>query len=472
MPRPLVIIHGWSDTEASFQTLAKLIAARRGVEVRVISLGRYISMNDFVTFPDLVAAMDKAWTDKGLPRDPGSVDAIVHSTGGLVIRDWMSSRFEPAKVPIKHLVMLAPANFGSPLAHKGRAFYGRVLKGFIPRLRDDLADPLAPKANDEDGYFQTGTQILKGLELASPYSWNLALRDRFSDWAKAYGPGGVLCTVLVGNRGYDGIRSIANEDGSDGTVRVSTANLDCASIEVNFVRDPMNPYYEPRTCGGMVAFRVVDGHNHSSITLNGSKLRSASDNEVLDLILAALDVEDEPFVAWSRQCATDTQAVMESGASRSETQGFQNTVVHVIDHEGNPVKDYLIEFYEGGEDTEKRPVDPKDLIAKLFHTAVLADVHAYGDDSSYRSLYVNCNALAKVTNKLKNSLWVSIHAHPAIPTDAPVGFRTLGDDQIGGIRIPREQIDMFFQSNRTVLVTIRIRRDREDKVFRFVPAGG
>lgn len=465
MSRPLVIIHGWSDTEASFQTLAKLIAARRGVEVCVISLGRYISMNDFVTFPDLVAAMDKAWTDKELPRDPGSVDAIVHSTGGLVIRDWMSSTFEPAKVPIKHLVMLAPANFGSPLAHKGRAFYGRVLKGFIPKLLDELADPLVPKANDEDGYFQTGTQILKGLELASPYSWNLALRDRFSDWAEAYRPGLVLCTVLVGNRGYDGIRSIANEDGSDGTVRVSTANLNCVHIMVDFVADPMKPSYaDPQLGRGEVAFRVVDGHNHGSITLNNSKLRSKSDKQVMDLILAALDVEDDKFHDWSQECLSATKKVSEAGASRSETQGFQNTVVRVIDHEGNPVKDYLIEFYEDDDD--------KNLIAKLFHTTALVDVHAYGDDPSYRSLYVNCTRLSKTIDKVKEALRISITAHPAVGVNAPVGFRTLGDDQIGGIRIPREQIDVFFKPNRTVLVTIRIRRDREDKVFRFLPAGG
>ena len=37
----------------------------------------------------------------------------------------------------------------------------------------------------------------------------------------------MLCTVLVGNTGYCSIRSIVNEDGSDGTVRVSTGNVNC-----------------------------------------------------------------------------------------------------------------------------------------------------------------------------------------------------------------------------------------------------
>ncbi|MGV8690956.1 hypothetical protein ACV35Z_33425, partial [Pseudomonas aeruginosa] len=47
------------------------------------------------------------------------------------------------------------------LAHKGRSFIGRVLKGW----------------NRFVG--QTGTQVLKGLELGSPYSWQLAERDLF-----------------------------------------------------------------------------------------------------------------------------------------------------------------------------------------------------------------------------------------------------------------------------------------------------
>lgn len=447
MPRPLVIIHGWSDTFASFRDLANLVAARRGTEVSVIALGDYVSMSDYVTFNDLVAGMDKAWTDQQLPRGVGSVDAIVHSTGGLVLRDWMSKSFKAGKAPIKNLVMLAPANFGSPLAHKGRAFYGRVLKGF----------------GNSEGFLQTGTQILKGLELASPYSWNLAQRDRLGDWATSYGPDGVLCTVLVGNRGYDGIRSIANEDGSDGTVRVSTANLNCASIDVDFTRDPMRPTMERTDSHGLTAFRVVDGHNHGSITLNGSSLRSALDQGLFDLIMQALDVTDSQFKNWCKTCSDETTKVMDAGSKRSETQGFQNTVVRVIDSDGAPVTDYLIEFYEEDDD--------KDLIAKMFHTTAMVDVHAYSGDASYRSIYVNCTKLNKTIDKVDEALRMSITAYPVIGTTAPAGYRTIGDKDIGAVRIPQKQITSFFECNRTLLITIKIAREREDRVFRFNDAG-
>jgi pimeloyl-ACP methyl ester carboxylesterase len=442
MPRPLVIIHGWSDTSASFQNLATLLRTRRGAEVTVISLADYVSMNDYVTFDDLVAAMDRAWTSHGLPRSAGAIDAIVHSTGGLVIRDWMS-RIPVSKVPIKHLVMLAPANFGSPLAHKGRSFIGRVFKGY----------------DNTEGAFQTGERILKGLELASPYSWNLAIRDRFGERAAMYGKGGVLCTVLVGNRGYDGIRAIANEDGSDGTVRVSTANLNCATLDLDFFNDPLKPTFEIALSGGIVGFAVMDGHHHGSITLSGSAAKSAQDAQLLIRINEALDVTDAGFAAWCQQLAAEADALMSDRASKSETQGFQNTVVHVIDQDGNPVTDYLVEFYEEDDD--------RNLIAKLFHTTALANVHAYGGDPSYRSLYVNCTRLFKLLDKMNEALRVSITAYPVIDQDGPVGFRTMNDTDIGSIKIPQRQLATIFRENRTVLVTITLRRERAERLFRF-----
>ena len=123
--RPIVILHGWSDMSTSFEPLAKLLRAKlNGREISIIHLADYISMEDEVRFDDIVSAMAMAWKKNDFPTSAGSVDAIVHSTGGLVIRDWLQRNYEPDDVPIKHLVMLAPAYFGSPLAHKGRSFLG------------------------------------------------------------------------------------------------------------------------------------------------------------------------------------------------------------------------------------------------------------------------------------------------------------------------------------------------------------
>lgn len=128
--RHLVILHGWSDTSDSFRHLARhLASALQSTEVWLIALGSYLLMSDELRFDDLQKAMNRAWSDRDLPRQPYSVDAVVHSTGSLVIRKWLDHNFEPDRSPIKHLVMLAPANFGSPLAHKWRSLFGRAYWG-------------------------------------------------------------------------------------------------------------------------------------------------------------------------------------------------------------------------------------------------------------------------------------------------------------------------------------------------------
>ena len=245
--------------------------------------------------------------------------------------------------------MLAPANFGSPLAHKGRSLLGRVWKSFITK-------------RPEGQHFETGTQIHKGLELGSPYTWRLAERDRFGRGGTMYQPGNVLCTVLVGNAGYDGIRAIANNEGSDGTVRISTANMECVRIKASF---PANPdvvghdvIYDMEASSGSTAFGVVDGYNHGSITLSHRRSDSVAqlkgtrrDGPLFAHIVEALTATDHEFEAWLGRLAAHNDALLPKTVTSSDKKhGFQNTVVHVEDQYGVGVEDYLLEFYEKDDD--------------------------------------------------------------------------------------------------------------------------
>ncbi len=442
--RPIVILHGWSDTSESFEPLARLLQEKlQGQNVTIISLADYISMEDEVRFDDVASAMETAWDIHNMPKDKGSVDAIVHSTGGLVIRDWLQRYYEPGNAPIKHLLMLAPANFGSPLAHKGRSFLGRVWKGFFTKQPEGEA-------------FETGTQILKGLELASPYTWRLAERDRFGEGGEMYQPGNVLCTVLVGNTGYRGISAIANEDGSDGTVRISTANMECVRIHAEFPANPDEVGHDVNyiidSSSGKTAFGVMDGHDHSSIKLSHVPSESLTDHDgvMLSNILKALTIEDEQFEQWCDELE-----------KRNNTdEGFQNTVVRVVDQYGVGVDDYLLEFYEKDDDVE-------DTVAETFHTSAIRGVHKYSDDASYRSVYVDCTRLRETIDKVDEHLSVSVTAYPEMSERTPAGFKTLGSDGIGGIRIKHDDIDKFFVPHRTALVTLQLTRQQLDRTFRF-----
>jgi len=442
---PLVIIHGWSDEPGSFVALGERITTDLGVAPTEIRLGEWISMNDEVTLLDVAAALDMAWSHYGLPTKPRSVDLIVHSTGALVVREWMTRYHSPQSVPIHRLLMLAPANFGSPLAHKGRSFIGRAIKGW-----------------GEPG-FQTGAQILKALELGSPYTYELAHRDLFNIKKPWYGAGRILCTVLVGDVGYKGITSIANEDGSDGTVRISTANLNAAKIilQLNEKHEPVR--FDIQTSQGNIAFGIVAGENHSTIAF---KDKGPKNSLTPDLIVRALTVDDEGWDGWITSLAKKTQ-------DGGESNRFQNTVIRLQDQLGHRVSDYFVELY--------RTVDDDGTFEQRLYQKFIDSVHPYEDDQSYRALYLNIGILNKLQPKIeeKGGLFFSFLASPTyVPSDGngkpglhPVGYRPVPELETGGVKIQPQQLNEVFVAHRTVLIDAQIHRFIDPAVFRLHPLG-
>lgn len=443
----LVIIHGWSDEAKSFANLAKKLAqpapAGIGADIAEIHLGDYLSLDDHITFNDLVAAMDKAWNDRGLSRAPRSHDVVVHSTGGLVIRDWMTHFFAPAAIPVKRLLMLAPANFGSPLAHTGRSVLGRAAKGW-----------------GGTHLFETGAHILKGLELASPYSWALSERDLFSN-QKYYGPQRILCTVLVGNTGYSGISALANKPGSDGTVRVSTANLNAARLTLDFTGDPQTAVaISAAKDVNATAFGILDGENHSTAA---AKDRGPQHAANWQLICAALRVDDDTFGNWQKRLQQHNDTVTrDCEQNRGDYfHSYQNTVVRVVDNHGASVNDYVLEFYVND---DKNARDRK--LTQKLQEEVISNVHAYGDNKAYRSLLINCTQLHKLLEKDSDRVNLSITATPELAR-GKVGYRTYSDKDIGALSLDARKLAAVFQGHRTLLITLTLQRYQHDEVFRF-----
>jgi hypothetical protein len=440
----LVIIHGWSDSYDSFRALARRLA-EEGLDrpIEEVHLGDYISLDDQVTFDDLTEAMQRAWLDRGLPMAPRSVDAIVHSTGALVIRDWFTRHFTPDTVPLKRLLMLAPANFGSPLAHTGRSMIGRATKGWRGTQ-----------------LFETGSHILKGLELASDFSARLAERDWFAaePW---YGPGRILCTVLTGNNGYSGISAIANKPGTDGTVRVSTANLSCARLDIDFVADPMQPLYRwTDAVSGRAAFGIMDEEDHSSICAKNRGPRNAA---TMPAMLGALTVDDAGFQAWCERLEAANRTVMarRNAGRRAHFHGYQNTVFRVRDQYGRDVTDYLIEFYANDDRGQRAR-----RLTRDFQETVVDNVHVYKGNPAYRSLLINCRELDRLLSRPDDRLYISITAYPEI-NSREVGYRTYGDGDIGALVLDHAQVRALFRENRTLLVTLTLKREQGPNVFRF-----
>src|SRR5271163_3685930 len=163
---PLVLLHGYSADFHSFDRWKALLQAR-GFNAQDIFIGNYVTLNNEVTVDDISEGFDRALRAKGLDQRP--FDIIVHSTGMLVLRAWLTApNAKNRQQLLKHLIGLAPATFGSPLATKGRSLLGRIFVG---------NRHLGPD------FLNSGNLVLDNLELGSCYTWNLAHQDLFGSVA-------------------------------------------------------------------------------------------------------------------------------------------------------------------------------------------------------------------------------------------------------------------------------------------------
>lgn len=226
--RIVLFVHGWSVTHTdTYGALPERLASEAAkdpalaLDLRHLYLGRYVSFHDEVRVADLARAFEEAvrrelWPELAQGR---RFIAITHSTGGPVVRQWWDryyvQRGRPGTCPMSHLVMLAPANFGSALAQLGKGRVGRLKSWF------EGVEP--------------GTAVLDWLELGSPEAWELNLN--WFGYANAIGREDRVFPFVLTGQGidrafYDHLNSYTGEIGSDGVVRAAAANLNATWLRL------------------------------------------------------------------------------------------------------------------------------------------------------------------------------------------------------------------------------------------------
>ncbi|MCG6122003.1 MAG: hypothetical protein MEP57_04770 [Microvirga sp.] len=409
MQKQIAILHGWSDDSRSFRPLRDFLASH-GFAPSAIWLGDYVSRDDDVRVEDAARRMQEvvaAKIDAGELTPP--FDLIVHSTGGLVAREWLAQHYPDGRgAPVKRLVMLAPANFGSRLASLGKSMIGRIGKGW-------------------NNWFETGRGLLDALEPASPYQRRLALRDLFDETGGGargpYGADRVWPFVITGTRGYSSLmRQIVNEAGADGVIRAAAANLNAVGLTLDFsanARTPEIRAWTPRAGSLAFPFAALPDRDHTTITRPDRSIGAPeqASGRLGDLLLEALSCESaEQYRAienrW-RAVSEETAALSRDPAERAAFFGgrppagesfrqHMQIVTHVRDDYGAPAGDYFIEFFspdQGG---------VQDIV--LFQRKVLRHVHVNALDPSARCLYVDREALASVFYQRYRRLAVSLSA--------------------------------------------------------------
>lgn len=366
MPIPLILIHGYSDKGETFQTWKSLLIATGAYKSTEIHICSYRSLTNEVTIKDLAEGFDRALRINPEINSNEPFDAIVHSTGMLVLRSWLTVYGRHERV--KHIIGLAPASFGSPLAHKGRSWIGSLFKG---------SRELGPD------FMEAGDLVLDGLELGSRFTWDLAHRDLIGEDG-LYGPTDTTPYVFTfcGNKQYGGLRgAVTHSPGTDGTVRWSGCSLNTRKITLDFTKEPTNEKrYQitdwPAELRPNLAmpFIPVDGLNHATIMERPTK-------GLVDLVLRALQVTTMPmYKAWVDYALDQSRETI-----TAMKEVYQQFLIKASDERGDGITDYNLQLYK-----VNQGADPED---ENNWQPIKIDVHSYSSDNSFRCFHINLTDL-------------------------------------------------------------------------------
>lgn len=326
----VVFIHGYSDNwnrikdDLGDKLLNYNNTLPNGSKINSLNLHyiNYKSLEDSATFEDLAEGLYEKLKQNMVVKNllaedfNEKISFIVHSTGGLIIRQLLKQySWTNISNKIDKIIFLAPANFGSPLAHKGKTLLGKAIRG--------------NRSITED-FLEVGKNILNGLELASEKQWELADFDLFG--AKdIYGFGKILPFVITGTKPYGGLRKYISEDGTDGTIVVAGAGLNVRKYKIDFTQNNKeNEWIDSNSNSDYPALFLKD-HDHASIVDN-------LDDSIKDLIIKMLKLDSE---VEYESIKTDINNLNENILDNTN---YQQLYFNLKDDRDMPINDYVLEF--------------------------------------------------------------------------------------------------------------------------------
>lgn len=372
----LLFVHGWSvtnmDTYAYLpEAITKRAPAGMDIDIRHIYLGRYISFHDEVKIDDIARAFEQARLD--VVGKDNEFSCITHSTGGPVMRAWVEQYYGKDKLcdlPMKHLIMLAPANFGSALAQLGKSKIGRIKSWFQG--------------------MEPGEGVLNWLEIGSDKQ--LELNKKWMDYESV--KNGFFPFVLTGQaidkKLYDYLNSYTGEKGSDGVVRVCAANMNYRYLKLK--QNDQNETSSDPYCTALelekdslksspdVALAIVDKTSHSGEKMgimNSVRKKNYTNKKIVQYIIDCLKVEN----------ATEYRKLITSMSSVTlKTQGkadrYSMLIINLMDDRGNPIKDYDVYLLAG-----------KEFHPNLLPKNFLVDRQQNKRSKNRLTFYLNCTKM-------------------------------------------------------------------------------
>jgi pimeloyl-ACP methyl ester carboxylesterase len=395
MPNPIVLLHGYGSSGEAFSVFRDVLK-KSGRAVKDIFIGNYVTLNNEITVDDIAEGFNYSLRAHGMFGQP--FDAIVHSTGMLVMRAWLTAKNaqKDRQGLLKKLIALAPATFGSPIAAKGRSLLGRIFEG-----NHDIDSP---------DFLNSGNLVLSNLELGSEYTWNLAHKDLID--VQVYGPNNETPYVFVfdGTNDYGTLARIflpEDQKGSDGVVRWSGVALNTRKITLNLSK-PDDRVQWSNWSNLNIPLIPIAGVNHNEIL-------HTPPQDLVDLVMQALEVDSIDAFQKFHADAEKKQVVMD-GRKKINDDPWQQFVVRARDSHGNPIVDYSISLVVINADGSTSEL-------KQFEE----DVHTFAADPSYRCFHVSLKGL---TEQLKGK---NLHASVRASTGTDlVEYQGYGSDHVSG----------------------------------------
>jgi len=461
MARKLLIVHGYSDGSTSFTGLADYFVNEQLYKRKDIYFVDYSSMDDQATFRDFADKLNDDY--HRICPDFEQIDVVCHSTGALVTRAWLALHAVRNQkygmnrpCPVRHLLMFAPANFGSDLAAMGQSFLGKTRTTFFNQ-----------HAHKTD-FMESGREILQGLEPASPFQWELSQYDLHGRKGAYFNPANAeqhRCYPFIFAAGcsYTGLqaRLLKNraKPGTDGTVRISGTSLNTRKCHFSFAGNTGIQWVENNIKYSDIPFAVFNHFNHGNI-INASGRHFTGKDRPGPLACQALQVEtlQDYYLAGRRfrQISTDNYTMMDE-PYRDQYQQF---FFKVRDDVGLPVEDFFIDFYVQYSNGKQHT----GLTAE-FDQNFESSFYRHTTDSSCRAMLLNCRELSAFKQRLdqaKARLVFDITAASRLPdiTYKP-GYYIIYD----GRNHPDGTEPTFIYPNTTTLVDIIMNRNVSDKLL-------
>jgi len=450
MAKKLLILHGYSDGATSFTGLRDFFQAN-GYAREDVFLLNYASMDDQAQFSDFADKLDEDYAKQFAGE---RIDVACHSTGSLVVRLWLDLHFQRQRAagrakprsPVEHLLMFAPANFGSDLAEMGQSFLGKFRSTFF-------------NANRKPGDFlESGKFVLQGLEPASPFQWTLSERDLHGEgfFNPELGDGNVCYPfVFAAGRGYGGLqaRIIPNrkKPGTDGTVRICGTSLNTRRCRVDFCDPVVAPSWMEERKFPNMAFAIFGNFNHGSIIEHNTAFARGPGL----LALEALQVKSvTAYGRFAARCDEYTRR-------HYRADPYQQFFFNVRDDVGLPVRDYYIDFYAQMADGSTHQ-----KLTLEFDRTFETDFYRHSADPSCRALLLNLAVLRDYCRRLKAAkarLVFDVFATSSIKEIRYLpGFALVFDEHSA-----KDEPDFLFE-NTTTLIEVVLNRIATDQVLHLV----